>query len=143
MQAHINLSQIVQLENELERAVNSANLAVNAVSLVLTDKVHKTVKSESQKTQSLIQNPMAGFYMVDDDNTLKPPAQLPPPQARRDGDLLVVSWSDPNNTSGSLKFYELKYSDTDQLPSISPKYTSIKLGMLKNHGLICNVSHRS
>ena len=116
----------------MERAINSANLAVSAVNLVLAEKVHKTVKSESLRTQSLAQNPMASFYMVDDDNTLKPPAQLPAPRVRRDGDLLVVSWSDPNNTKESLKFYELKYTDADQLPSIPPKYTSVKLGMYCN-----------
>ena len=118
------------MENELERAVNSANLAINAVNLVLAEKVHRTVKSESQKTQSLVQNPTAGFYVVDDDNTLKPPAQLPAPRVRREGDLLLVSWTDPNNTTESLKFYELKYTDADQLPSIPPKYSSVKLGML-------------
>ena len=128
MQAYTNLSDITRLRNELERAVNSANLAINAVNLVLADKVHKTVKLESLNTQSLVQNPMAGFYMVDDDNILKPPAQLPAPRVRRDGDLLVVSWSDPNNTPENLKFYEVKYTDADQLPSIPPKYTSIKLG---------------
>lgn len=128
LQAHTNLNLIVQMENELERAVNSANLAVNAASLVLTDKVQKTVVSESEKTQSMIQNPMAGLYMVDEDNTLKPPAQLPPPSARMDRDLLVVNWNDPDNCPEGLKFYELMYTDVDQLPPISPKYTSIKLG---------------
>ena len=128
MQAHTNLNHITQLESELEKAINSANLAVNAASLVLTDKIRQAVQTESLKTQSLIQNPTAGFYMVNEDNTLKVPAQLPAPSARMDGDLLVVNWSDPNSSPESLKFYELQYTEVDQLPPIPPTYTSIKLG---------------
>ena len=113
---HGHGKQLQAVEQEIENARSSFQLVLNITTVTQNELLKRKVEEGSARVESTVVHPMAGVYQgTSSNNMLRKPYQVHKPDVNVTGDLMVVKWRDPSNTSDQLQRYEVRYDDERNL----------------------------
>uniref|UniRef100_A0A1X7TDR2 Fibronectin type-III domain-containing protein n=1 Tax=Amphimedon queenslandica TaxID=400682 RepID=A0A1X7TDR2_AMPQE len=101
-------------------------------------------RKERMEIKRVAAYPSAGVYKIKD-GVLKSPAALSKPVVDIEGNQMIISWEDNDNSSGSVEMYEVLLDDsTDDMIPVGPDYNKISIGPPRiEPGKIYNIQVRA
>ena len=109
---HGHGKQLQAVEQEIENARNSLQLVLTTTILAQNELLKRRVEEGSARVEATVVHPMAGVYQgTSSSKKLRQPDQVDKPDVNVTGNLMVVKWTDPKNTSDQLQRYEVRYDD--------------------------------
>ena len=110
VRVHAHRSQLETLDNELEKAQKNLHFALTRAMFEQNRELKRCVREGNARVEATVIHPSVGVYMGAA-KALTRPLPISKPNVVVKEDLMVIKWSDQQNSPADIERYEVRYDD--------------------------------